>query len=63
MSSVTMDMNGAFAKKIDLSAPSSNMRELIATEAERWRQMEREAAAAKKSLADRLGLSALFGRH
>jgi hypothetical protein len=61
MSSVTMDVKGAFANKIDLSAPSRTMRELIDTEAERWRQMEREAITAKKSLTERL--SSLFGRH
>ncbi|HTW50112.1 MAG TPA: hypothetical protein VMD92_19295 [Acidobacteriaceae bacterium] len=61
MSSVTMEMNGAFANKIDLSTPSNTMRELIAAEAERWRQMEKDAANAKMSLASRL--SSLFGRH
>jgi hypothetical protein len=60
MSSVTMDVKGAFANKLDLSAPSRTMRELIDTEAERWRQMGQEAVIAKKSLAERL--SALF-RH
>jgi hypothetical protein len=63
MSSVTMDVNGAFANKIDLSAPSNTMRELMTTEAERWRQMEATLAAGKKSLTDRLGLSSLFNRH
>lgn len=61
MSSVSMEMGGSFTPKIDLSAPSKTMRELIANEAERWRQMEKDAAAAKKSLTDRL--SSLFGRH
>jgi hypothetical protein len=61
MSSVTMDVNGTFANKIDLSAPSRTMRELIDAEAERWRQMEQDAAASKKSLANRL--SSMFGRH
>jgi hypothetical protein len=61
MSSVTIDVNGAFANKIDLTVPSRTMRELMATETERWRQMEKSAVAAKKSLASRL--STLFGRH
>jgi hypothetical protein len=62
MSSVTMDVKGTFASKIDLSAPSRTMRELMNTESERWRQTERAAVIAKKkSLAARL--SSLFGRH
>jgi hypothetical protein len=62
MSSVTMDIGAAFDKKIDFASPSPAMRELMAAEAERWRQME-EAAAAKKPVANRFGFSALFGRH
>jgi hypothetical protein len=61
MSSVSMEMNGGFASKIDLSSPSKTMRELITAESERWRQMERNAVSAKKSLADRL--SSLLRRH
>jgi len=63
MSSVTMEMNGGFAQKIDLSTPSKTMRELMAAEAERWRQNEKQIApAAKKSLPGRF--SSLFGsRH
>lgn len=61
MSSVTMNVNGTFANKIDLSAPSKTMRELMTTEAERWREMERSAVSAKKSLTSRL--SSMFGRH
>jgi hypothetical protein len=61
MSSVTMDVKGAFANKIDLSVPSRTMRELMTTETERWRQTERNAVIAKKSLAERL--SSLFSRH
>ena len=58
MASVTMEISGAFTKKIDLSTPSNPMRELMVSEAERWREMEKTAAA-KKSLAGRL--SSLFG--
>jgi hypothetical protein len=54
MSSVTMDINGAFTRKIDLSAPSTTMRELMANETERWRQMEQTLKTGKKSLTDRL---------
>jgi hypothetical protein len=61
MSSVTMEMSGAFTKKIDLPAPSTTMRELMVAEAERWRQMEKSALAARKSLGNRL--SSLFRRH
>jgi hypothetical protein len=62
MSSVTMELNGAFDKKIDLAVPAT-MRELISAEAERWRQMEQKGAAGRKSLTDRLGLSSMFRRH
>jgi hypothetical protein len=62
MSSVTMDIGAAFDKKIDFASPSTPVRELMTAEAERWRRMEQDAPA-KKSLADRLGFSALFGRH
>ena len=62
MSSVTIDIGAAFDKKIDFASPSPTVRELMAAEAERWRRMEQDAPA-KKSLADRLGFSALFGRH
>jgi hypothetical protein len=61
MSSVTMDVNGGFANKIDLSTPSNSMRELITTEAERWREMEKDAAGAKSLLARYL--SFWFSRH
>ncbi|HTV13164.1 MAG TPA: hypothetical protein VME68_00535 [Acidobacteriaceae bacterium] len=61
MSSVTMEMNGGFTQKIDLSAPSKAMRELIATEAERWRQTEQQTLSARKSLTHQL--SSLFRRH
>jgi hypothetical protein len=62
MSSVTMDIGAAFEKKTDFGSPSPTVRELMAAEAERWRQMVQDAPA-KKSLADRLGFSALFGRN
>lgn len=61
MSSVTMDIGATFEKKIDFASSSPTVRELMAAEAERWRQMEQEAPA-RKTLADRLGISALFGR-
>jgi hypothetical protein len=61
MSSVTMNVNGAFASNLDLSSPSKTMRELIDNEAERWRQMEKTAVSAKKSLASRW--LSLFDRH
>jgi hypothetical protein len=60
MSSISVEMNGAFAKKIDLTTPSKSMRELMVTEAERWREMEKNAQSAKKSLSDRL--ASLFSR-
>jgi hypothetical protein len=62
MSSATMDIEAVFVKKIDFAPPSTTMRELMAAEAERWRQME-EDAEAKKQMANRRGFLAMFGRH
>lgn len=60
MSSATMDIEAVFEKRIDFASPSTTMRELMAAEAERWRQMEEDAAANKQ--ANRRGILALFGR-
>ena len=66
MSSVTVEMTGAFNSRTDLSAPvSESMRDLISSEAERWRQMhENSQKSASKSIFGRLlhGLSFLLRR-
>jgi hypothetical protein len=61
MSTVTFDVDNAFAGQVDLSAPSTTMRELITAESERWRQMERNAAGSKPSFFERF--AALLRRH
>jgi hypothetical protein len=62
MSSVTMDIGAAFEKRLEFAPLSSGMRELMAAEAERWRQTA-EDEDAKKASANRRGFLALFGRH
>jgi hypothetical protein len=55
MSSIPVESTETAGSPIDLSAPSPTMRALIASEAERWRQMDQASKdAANASLTGRL---------
>ena len=54
MSTITVEMTGAFTDQVGNVTPSAAMQELMSTEAERWRQMEQNSGKGRKSLLRRL---------